>query len=139
MNKTLGVVVGEPPQALQHARLDNIALVPASLLPLKGTYQPIANKLPTGSVLCVPGTQKQRTIMATVTKFFKDHGHIVILDHEKNSETTIRERNACALDYSIKTGQSQALLHETYIAVVILSSLTFVYKVVSEVSIVAHT
>ena len=75
MNKTLGVVLGEPPRALQHARLDNIALVPASLLPLKGTYQPLANKLPTGSVLCVPGTQKQRTIMATVTKFFKDHGH----------------------------------------------------------------
>ena len=77
MQNTLHVV-GEPPHALQHARLDNIALVPASLLPLKGTYQPIANKLPTGSVLCVPGTQKQRTIMATVTKFFKDHGHTVI-------------------------------------------------------------
>src|SRR5205807_182572 len=78
MNKTLGVVVGEPPHALQHARLDNIALVPASLLPLKGTYQPLANQLPTGSILCIPGTQKQRTIMATVTKFFKDHGHTVI-------------------------------------------------------------
>ena len=78
MNATLGVVVGEPPHALQHARLDNIALVPASLLPLKGTYQPLANKLPRGSVLCVPGTQRQRTIMATVTQFFKDHGHTVI-------------------------------------------------------------
>jgi hypothetical protein len=78
MNKTLGVVVGEPPRILQKDRLDNIALVPASLLPLKGTYQPLANRLPTGSVLCVPGTQKQRTIMATVTRFFKDHGHTVI-------------------------------------------------------------
>src|SRR2546428_13782372 len=78
MRKTLGVVVGEPPHALQHARLDNIALVPASLLPLKGTYQPIANQLPRGSVLCVPGTQNQRTIMATVTKFFKDHGHFCL-------------------------------------------------------------
>src|SRR6266480_3117002 len=75
MNNTLGVVVGEPPHALQHARLDNIALVPASLLPLKDRYQPLANQLPKGSVLCVPGTQKQRTIMATVTKFFTDHGH----------------------------------------------------------------
>jgi hypothetical protein len=73
MNKTLGVVVGEPPRVLQHARIDNIALVPASLLPLKDTYQPIANQLPKGSVLCVSGTQKQRTIMATVTKYFKDH------------------------------------------------------------------
>ena len=91
MNKTLGVVVGEPPHALQHARLDNIALVPASLLPLKGTYQPIANQLPTGSVLCVPGTQKQRTIMATVTKFFKDHGHIVITMPLENITCTIKK------------------------------------------------
>src|SRR5213083_775025 len=91
MNKTLGVVVGEPPHALQHARLDNIALVPASLLPLKGTYQPLANRLPTGSVLCVPGTQKQRTIMATVTKFFKDHGHTVITMPLENITRTIKK------------------------------------------------
>jgi len=39
-------VVGEPPEALQKARLDNIALVPASLLPLKSTYKRIANNLP---------------------------------------------------------------------------------------------
>jgi hypothetical protein len=91
MNKTLGVVVGEPPHALQHARLDNIALVPASLLPLKGTYQPLANQLPRGSVLCVPGTQKQRTIMATVTKFFKDHGHTVFTMPLENITRTIKK------------------------------------------------
>src|SRR6266487_273309 len=91
MNKTLGVVVGEPPHALQHARLDNIALVPASLLPLKGTYQPLANRLPTGSVLCVPGTQKQRTIMATITKFFKEHGHTVITMPLENITRTIKK------------------------------------------------
>jgi hypothetical protein len=91
MNKTLGVVVGEPPHALQHARLDNIALVPASLLPLKGTYQPLANQLPTGSVLCVPGTQKQRTIMATVTTFFKAHGHTVITMPLENITRTIKK------------------------------------------------
>src|SRR6266516_3682575 len=70
--------LAEPPARLKKARLDNITLVPASLLPLKGTYTELANQLPTGSVLCVPGTQKQRTIMATVTKFFTDHGHQVI-------------------------------------------------------------
>src|SRR5881227_1654217 len=91
MRKTLGVVVGEPPHALQHARLDNISLVPASLLPLKGTYQSLANTLPTGSVLCVPGTQKQRTIMATVTKFFKDHGHTVITMPLENITRTIKK------------------------------------------------
>src|SRR5205807_8621484 len=73
MNTTLPYRVGDPPARLKKARLDNIALVPASLLPLKGTYQPIANTLPNGSVLCVPGTQKQQKIMATVTKFFHDH------------------------------------------------------------------
>ncbi len=83
--------IGNPPKPLQHARLDNIALVPASLLPLKGTYQPLANRLPTGSVLCVPGTQKQRTIMATVTRFFKDHGHQVITMPLENITRTIKK------------------------------------------------
>lgn len=76
--KTASYRIGNPPRTLQKARLDNIALVPASLLPFKTQYQPLANRLPTGSVLCVPGTQKQRTIMATVTRFFKEHGHTVI-------------------------------------------------------------
>lgn len=71
-------VVGKPPEALKKARLDNIALVPASLLPLKSTYKSIANNLPRGSVLCVPGTHKQRTIIESVTKYFRDHGHAVI-------------------------------------------------------------
>ena len=78
MKHTLPYGVGEPPARLKKARLDNIALVPASLLPLKGTYQPIANNLPTGSMLCVPGTQSQQKIMAKVTHFFRDHGHQVI-------------------------------------------------------------
>ena len=88
MNKTLGVVVGEPPRALQHARLDNIALVPASLLPLKETYMSLANTYPTGSVLCVPGTIKQKKIVATITQFFRDHGRFVItMPREKISST----------------------------------------------------
>ena len=77
MQNTLHVV-GEPPEILRKARLDNIALVPASLLPLKSTYKSIANNLPTGSVLCVPGTQTQRTIIESVTQYFRDHGHTVI-------------------------------------------------------------
>ena len=63
---------------LQKVRLDNIALVPASLLPLKGTYQPIANTLPKGSVLCVPQTQRQQKILAQVASFLRDKGHQVI-------------------------------------------------------------
>jgi hypothetical protein len=77
MQNTLQVV-GEPPEILRKVRLDNIALVPASLLPLKSTYKSIANNLPTGSVLCVPGTQKQHTIMNSVTQYFNNHGRTVL-------------------------------------------------------------
>ena len=91
MNTTLGVVVGEPPHALQHARLDNIALVPASLLPLKGTYQTLANTYPTGSVLCIQGTQRQQKIMAKVTSFFRDHGRSVITMPMERITRTIKK------------------------------------------------
>jgi len=70
--------IGNPPRSLQKARLDNIALVPASLLKKKAIYQPIANTFPTGSVLCIPATQRHQKIMANITKLFKDHGHTVI-------------------------------------------------------------
>ena len=45
------------PRALHRrtVKLDNLALVPASLLPYKAQWQQLANELPTGSVLvCVP-------------------------------------------------------------------------------------
>ena len=75
---TLPYHFSPPPHRLKTARLDNIALVPASLLKNKAIYQPIANTLPTGSVLVVPGTQRQHKIMAKVSSFFRDHGHQVI-------------------------------------------------------------
>jgi hypothetical protein len=81
MNKqhdTIPYTISQAPAAIRRAKLDNIALVPASLLPLKGTYQPLANRFPTGSVLCVPGTPRQQKIMAQITSFFRDHGHQVI-------------------------------------------------------------
>ena len=45
----------QPPRALRRrdVQLDNIALVPANLLPCKATYQAIANALPRGDVLIV--------------------------------------------------------------------------------------
>jgi hypothetical protein len=42
-----------PPQALRKAKLDNLVLVPASLLPLKGRYQAIANQEVAGTTLIV--------------------------------------------------------------------------------------
>jgi hypothetical protein len=38
-------------------RLDNLALVPASLLPHRTTYQRLANQLPAGAVLVVLPTE----------------------------------------------------------------------------------
>src|SRR6266571_4232257 len=78
MNTSLPYHFSEPPARLKKAKLDNIALVPASLLKKKAIYQPIANTLPTGSVLVVPGTLRQQKIMAKVTSFFRDHGRSVI-------------------------------------------------------------
>jgi len=88
MNTSLPYHISEPPARLKKARLDNIALVPASLLKNKAIYQPIANTLPTGSVLVVPGTLRQQKIMAKVTSFFRDHGRSVItMPLEKISST----------------------------------------------------
>src|SRR6266566_5633443 len=77
-NNTLPYPITETPAILKKVRLDNIALVPASLLPLKETYMSLANTYPTGSVLCIQGTQRQQKIMEKVTSFFRDHGRSVI-------------------------------------------------------------
>ncbi len=44
-----------PPKALRQSnvKLDNVALVPGSLLPFKNEYQQIANRLPKGEILIV--------------------------------------------------------------------------------------
>src|SRR3989442_15249977 len=76
--KPLPSQIGEPPARLQKARFDNIALVPASLLPFKAKYQPLANTLTAGSVLCIPGTLRQQKIMVKVTNFFRQHGRQVL-------------------------------------------------------------
>jgi hypothetical protein len=68
----------QPPQALRKAKLDNIAIVPASLLPFKETWQKIANKMPKGSILlCHMGSTKQQQILKLVESLFKQNGHIV--------------------------------------------------------------
>jgi hypothetical protein len=80
MTPPLPYFMGEPPARLKKARLDNIALVPASLLSSKDTtYQPLANRLPKGSVLCVEAASpRQKKILASVVSFLRNHGHIVI-------------------------------------------------------------
>jgi hypothetical protein len=71
--------IGRPPKAVRRARLDNVALVPASLLPRKGKYQRIANNLPKGGILICQTDKRQRIsrILARVAKFFAENGHFV--------------------------------------------------------------
>ena len=68
-----------PPAALRKARLDNIALVPASLLFQKGKYQTIANNLPGESVLICQADKKEQItrILEHVATFFRQKGHFV--------------------------------------------------------------
>ncbi len=92
--KPLPYNISEPPARLKKARLDNIALVPASLLFSKDvTYQPLANRLPTGSVLCVSGTKRQKQILAKVKNFLRSHGRQVItMPLEKTIRKTTKPR-----------------------------------------------
>jgi hypothetical protein len=45
--------LSSPPRQLRRAKLDNLALVPASLLPFKSEWQRLANQLPQGSTLII--------------------------------------------------------------------------------------
>ena len=60
MKQTHPYCIGNPPKALRKAKLDNIALVPASLLFQKGKYQTIANNLPGQGVLICRTEKKVR-------------------------------------------------------------------------------
>lgn len=68
-----------PPKALRRARPDNLALVPASLLPFKAIYQQLANDLPTGATLIVlpkaPG--KPGHALGNVAHLLAARGHQV--------------------------------------------------------------
>ncbi len=68
----------QPPTALRKARLDNIAIVPGSLLPYKATYQALANRLPPGDVLIVlPANTADTTALARTRALFEAKGHHV--------------------------------------------------------------
>ncbi len=76
---TLPYHFSPPPHRLKTARLDNIALVPASLLPFKHTYQQLANALPQGSILCVQSrSARHKRILERVAAFLKTHSRQVL-------------------------------------------------------------
>jgi hypothetical protein len=78
MKKVINYTFTRPPKALARktTRLDNIALVPASLLPYKEAWQQIANRMPAGSVLvCVPTTEgRQKETFLSVARSLRDKG-----------------------------------------------------------------
>ncbi len=71
--------IGDPPQALKRAQMDNISLVPASLLSHKDKYQTIAGNLPRGGVLIceTPRAPRIACILSQVAAFLREKGHIV--------------------------------------------------------------
>jgi len=68
-----------PPKAILSARLDNIAIVPASMLPLTQTLKEKVNTLPKGGVfLCyAQENRRQRKILERVGETFREQGHVV--------------------------------------------------------------
>jgi hypothetical protein len=75
----LSYKITRAPKAVRRARFDNIALVPASLLPKKGKYQTIANNLPgQGVLLCqIDNTERITHILEHVARYFRQKGHVV--------------------------------------------------------------
>jgi hypothetical protein len=68
-----------PPFALRRAKLDNLALVPGSMLPYMQACQEIANRLPKGAVLIVlpQENEPQKQTMLLVAKLLSTQGHQV--------------------------------------------------------------
>ena len=69
----------DPPKAILKARMDNIAIVPASMLPLTNILKERVNTLPKGGVfLCyAQENSRQRKILERVGETFREHGHTV--------------------------------------------------------------
>ena len=71
--------ITKPPQALLKARMDNIAIVPASMLPLTQSLKEKVNTLPKGAVfLCyAEENTRQRKLLKRVEETFQEQGHEV--------------------------------------------------------------
>jgi hypothetical protein len=69
-----------PPKAILNAQLDNIAIVPASMLGMKALWQTAANTLPKGGVLLCHSQQnvRQRMLLERIGETFRQQGHAVM-------------------------------------------------------------
>ena len=79
INRSYHYRLTNPPKALLKARMDNIAIVPASMLPLTKIVKEKVNTLPKGGVfLCyAQENTRQRKILERVEESFREHGHVV--------------------------------------------------------------
>ena len=79
-NRSYQYRLTNPPKALLKARMDNIAIVPASMLPLTETLKEKVNTLPQGGVvLCYAAeNSRQKKLLERVGETFKQHGHAVL-------------------------------------------------------------
>ena len=80
-----------PPRALRRpgVHLDNVAIVPAHLLPCKATYQTIANQLPQGAVLLIlptADTPEKRILQTAADRFQAKGRHVTTI-----TETSVTE------------------------------------------------
>ncbi len=68
-----------PPRVVRKAKLDNLALVPDSLLPFEKERQELANQLPAGSTLIIlPSSDSSaRRTLEKVSSMLKAKGHRV--------------------------------------------------------------
>ena len=73
--------ITRPPRRIRKARLDNLALVPASLLPFKEQWQEVANSKAGEHVLIVLPTleQRSRKVVEQVASQLREQGHTVTM------------------------------------------------------------
>ncbi len=71
--------LAKPPKVLLRAKLDNIAIVPASMLPFTQTIQEVLSNLPEGAVfLChAEENTRQRKLLERVEEAFREQEHTV--------------------------------------------------------------
>ena len=79
LNRGYRYTLTNPPKALLKARMDNIAIVPASMLPLTKLVKEQVKTLPKGGVfLCYAReNSRQKKILERVEETFREHGHAV--------------------------------------------------------------
>lgn len=83
-----------PPRQLQQACLDNVAIVPASLLPHKAEWQALANSLPAGSTVIVlprkPGAA--RAALERISSQLSAHGsRVMTIHHDYDDAWEVRQ------------------------------------------------